>query len=153
STGWQQGCTTKTSAPRTFSKIWKRVSPSEKRPCSARPTGTPRKWQIACVRAEFAVPQNTLNLSSPKACPLVLRTVIGSGLSRRRAIPARVRTFAWRESPPRTRSLPGTLGRLGAPALGFGILQTPPNRYPPARLPSLLAEATVLGFRRDAGDG
>src|SRR5579862_4910535 len=33
--------------------------------------------------------------------------------------------------------LPETTGRIGAPALGFGIFQTPPNRYPPARLPQL----------------
>src|SRR5207245_5622122 len=34
--------------------------------------------------------------------------------------------------------LSGTPGRPGAPALGFGICRTPPNRYPPARLPPLL---------------
>jgi hypothetical protein len=31
--------------------------------------------------------------------------------------------------------------QLGAPSLGFGIFQTPPNRYPPARPLQLLAEA------------
>ena len=32
--------------------------------------------------------------------------------------------------------------QLGAPSLGFGIFQTPPNRYPPARPLQLLAEAS-----------
>src|SRR5580704_12699279 len=36
---------------------------------------------------------------------------------------------------------PETQQRLGAPALGSGKLQTPPNRYPPARLLQLLVEA------------
>jgi hypothetical protein len=31
--------------------------------------------------------------------------------------------------------------QLGAPSLGSGIFQTPPNRYPPARPLQLLAEA------------
>ncbi len=43
------------------------------------------------------------------------------------------------------------LGRLGAPALGFGKFRTPPNRYPPARLPLLLAEATPAEYD-SAGD-
>src|SRR6266852_8166675 len=38
--------------------------------------------------------------------------------------------------------LSGTPVQLGAPALGYGRLRTPPNRYPPARLPALLAGAT-----------
>jgi hypothetical protein len=34
-----------------------------------------------------------------------------------------------------------TQQRLGAPSLGSGKLQTPPNRYPPARLLELLVGA------------
>src|SRR5580704_9245770 len=36
---------------------------------------------------------------------------------------------------------PETKQRLGAPSLGSGKLQTPPNRYPPTRLMQLLFEA------------
>ncbi len=36
---------------------------------------------------------------------------------------------------------PETQQRLGAPSLGSGKLQTPPNRYPPTRLLQLLFEA------------
>src|SRR5271154_845473 len=47
-----------------------------------------------------------------------------------------------------------TQQRLGAPTLGSGKLQTPPNRYPPAWPLSLLLEATpssVLPVEGDAG--
>src|SRR5215831_6003274 len=48
-----------------------------------------------------------------------------------------------RETPSRKRKSDRaeTQQRLGAPLLGSGKLQTPPNRYPPARLLSLRFEA------------
>src|SRR5260370_41585643 len=59
----------------------------------------------------------------------------------RRANSVRDGTSPWRESHRQTSGLSGTPGQLGAPALGYGRHQTPPNHYPPARLPQLLAEA------------
>src|ERR1700733_8174504 len=43
--------------------------------------------------------------------------------------------------------------RLGAHALGFGIIRTPPTRYPPARHLSLLARAVSFEFLEAADDG
>src|SRR5271169_951150 len=51
------------------------------------------------------------------------------------------RTCHARESRKQRSDRPETQQRLGAPALGSGKLQTPPNRYPPARLLQLLFEA------------
>src|SRR5215467_3637189 len=48
------------------------------------------------------------------------------------------RTCRARESRRRRSDRAETQQRLGAPSLGSGKLQTPPNRYPPARLLSLL---------------
>src|SRR5205807_5506114 len=47
--------------------------------------------------------------------------------------------------------LPETNERIGAPALGLGIFQTPPNRYPPARLPQLLPGAIPGEYERGEG--
>src|SRR4029077_3066616 len=60
-------------------------------------------------------------------------------LSRTRANLRPGDSLPWIEFQRRIQNLPGTLGRLGAPALGFGRLQTPPTRYPPARHLRLLA--------------
>src|SRR5712691_2311648 len=43
-----------------------------------------------------------------------------------------------------------TRQRLGAPSLGSGKLQTPPNRYPPAKLLLLLFEAISACFDQAA---
>ena len=51
----------------------------------------------------------------------------------RRTSPMRGHIFPWIGFRRRKPNLPGTHERLGAPALGFGILRTPPTRYPPAR--------------------
>src|SRR5208282_4403817 len=67
STGWQVGCITNTSAPRTFSCICTYASPSLKRVTRAWPRVRPRKWQTSSQSASLAVPQNTLNLSSTRA--------------------------------------------------------------------------------------
>src|SRR5260370_34376112 len=47
---------------------------------------------------------------------------------------------------------PETRQRLGAPSLGSGKLQTPPNRYPPARLLQLRVEAKPSWFALIEGD-
>ena len=44
-TGGQVGWTTKTSAPRTFSLIWTKTSPSENRVTSALPERDPEAWR------------------------------------------------------------------------------------------------------------
>src|SRR5678815_1000986 len=55
-TGGQVGCTTKTSAPRTFSLNCTKISPSEKRETSPSPSGTRRYWAISSASARFAFP-------------------------------------------------------------------------------------------------
>ena len=60
-TGPQVGWNTKTSAPRTLSWIWKRVSPSLKRDRWARPRGKPSERQMASPRAGWALPVKILN--------------------------------------------------------------------------------------------
>src|SRR6266481_366208 len=52
------------------------------------------------------------------------------------------RTCRARQSRKRRSDRAETQQRLGAPSLGSGKLQTPPNRYPPARLLQLLFGAT-----------
>ena len=52
------------------------------------------------------------------------------------------RTSRARQSRKRRSDRAETQQRLGAPSLGSGKLQTPPNRYPPARLLQLLFGAT-----------
>src|SRR6266849_5928348 len=64
------------------------------------------------------------------------------------------RTSRARESRKRRSDRAETQQRLGAPSLGSGKLQTPPNRYPPARLLSLLfgaGPALWLLIEGDAG--
>src|SRR5579862_3736679 len=51
---------------------------------------------------------------------------------------------------PWSRQKPGlseTPEQLGAPSLGSGIFQTPPNRYPPARPLQLLVEAIPVSWQ------
>src|SRR5271157_1775612 len=67
STGWQVGCITNTSAPRTFSWICTYASPSLKRVTRACPRVRPRKLHTSSQSASLAVPQKTLNLSSTRA--------------------------------------------------------------------------------------
>src|ERR1700690_3961834 len=67
STGWQVGCITNTSAPRTFSWICTYASRSLKRVTRAWPRVSPRKWQTSSQSGSLAVPQKTLNRSSTRA--------------------------------------------------------------------------------------
>src|SRR5438105_6925582 len=69
----------------------------------------------------------TLKVDSPAHTP---------GFTRRCA--SYERTCRARESRKRRSGRAETQQRLGAPSLGSGKFQTPPNRYPPARLLSLL---------------
>src|SRR5919109_1544805 len=94
----------------------------------------------------FAVPEKILNRSSFTA-PVVdgllfLETLKADSTSRTRALTERCasyeRTRRARESRKRRSDRAETQQRLGAPSLGSGKFQTPPNRYPPARLLSLL---------------
>ena len=65
STGWQVGCITNTSAPRTFSWICTYASPSLKRVTRAWPRVRPRKVQTSSQSASLAVPQKTLHRPRP----------------------------------------------------------------------------------------
>src|ERR1039458_10096807 len=76
STGWQGGCITNTSAPRTFSWICTYASPPSKGVTCACRRAKPRKWQTSSQSASLAVPQKTLNLSSTRA-----RCCLRSGFS------------------------------------------------------------------------
>src|SRR5262245_21760740 len=60
-TGGQVGWITKTSAPRTFSLNWTKISPSEKRETSLSPSGTRRYWAISSARARFAFPEKSFS--------------------------------------------------------------------------------------------
>ena len=66
STGVKVVCTTKTTAPRTFSSIWGRISPSENSPTLAMPSSMPSTSQISSASSGFALPVNTLNRSGSK---------------------------------------------------------------------------------------
>ena len=59
--------------------------------------------------------------------------------------------FRWIGFQRRKPNLPGTPERLGAHALGFGILQTPPTRYPPARRSRLLRLSNPNRISRSRG--
>src|SRR5581483_7985480 len=60
-TGGQVGCTTKTSAPRTFSSIWTKTSPSENRATSACPRASPRMPAISSASWRFALPEKSFS--------------------------------------------------------------------------------------------
>ncbi len=60
-TGGQVGCTTKTSAPRTFSFTCTKTSPSENRETSASEMGSRRYWAISSASARFALPENSFS--------------------------------------------------------------------------------------------
>lgn len=60
STGEQVGCTTKQSAPRTFSRIWQLISPSENFRSFSSPSGIPNSRHTASVRGRLALPVKTL---------------------------------------------------------------------------------------------
>src|SRR2546426_3623586 len=86
SAGGQVGWITKTSVPRTFSRIWQYASPSANRRHSVLPTGMPSTRQISCARAGWALPEKTLICSIPFALipwrpPLrrLGRSVVGAG--------------------------------------------------------------------------
>src|ERR1043165_9300082 len=62
--GAQVGCTMNTSLPRTFSITSTITSPSENRPITALPSGTPRFFATDCARSGFEFPVNTITLSN-----------------------------------------------------------------------------------------
>ena len=64
STGVQVGWTTKTSAPRTFSRIWRWISLSEKRLTAASAIPVPSSAAIARARVGLALPVKTFSLSN-----------------------------------------------------------------------------------------
>jgi hypothetical protein len=51
----------KTSAPRTFSLICTKISPSEKRETSQAVKGSPKNWAIFSANGRFAVPVNSFS--------------------------------------------------------------------------------------------
>src|SRR6266403_2058150 len=144
------------------------ISPSLKRPSSALPSGTSKCLQMLSANTGFAVPEKILNRSSFTTLALRVTTqqphqlacqrtgkIIESKMTRRDAeaesttrgqISLRCasdeRTCRARWSRKRRSDRAETQQRLGAPSLGSGKLQTPPNRYPPARLLQLLFGAT-----------
>ena len=59
STGVQVGWITKTSAPRTFSLIWRYISPSENCLTMARPAWIPSVSQISVASGGLAFPEKT----------------------------------------------------------------------------------------------
>ena len=69
--GWQVDCNTNTSRPRTFSRISRLISPSEKRPTSARPKGMPRLLVTSSANAVLALPVNTIMLLVVDTCILL----------------------------------------------------------------------------------
>ena len=75
STGVQVGCTAKTSAPRTFSRICRRISPSEKGSTSAAPSVQPSEAQILPANAGLALPVKIFICSN-----LILRTGLGAAM-------------------------------------------------------------------------
>src|SRR5437867_554271 len=60
-TGVQHDCNTKTSAPRTFSSILTRISPSLNSETRASPRPTPKYRQISFASAGLALPENSLS--------------------------------------------------------------------------------------------
>src|ERR1700722_19415075 len=69
------GCTTKTSAPRTFSRICKRISPSENGSTSAEPNGRPSEAQIFAAKDGVAFPVKIFSCSN-----LIVRTGLGAAM-------------------------------------------------------------------------
>src|SRR5439155_12885195 len=77
-TGVEVGCTTKTSAPRTFSPICTRTSPSGNRPTLAWPTSILSCSQISLAKAGWALPQKILSgFRFPMLTP---KTAVTSGV-------------------------------------------------------------------------
>src|ERR1700726_3742737 len=112
---------------------------------------------MLCASGRFAVPEKILKRSSCNDCSrtVKIRRFLRQKLKWVNVETLRfrgLRTFRARFGPcedtcraklfrKRRFVRPETRQRLGAPTLGSGKLQTPPNRYPPARLLQLRAEA------------
>ncbi len=103
------------------------------------PDSASRRRKIGRARRGRAAHRDSAQIASAKrgirSAAEHLEFVFGQSyfLRRPHANPSRGHTFPWKGFRRRKPNLPGTPERLGAPALGFGILRTPPTRYPPAR--------------------
>src|ERR1700733_8545227 len=122
---------------------------------------------MRCASCGYALPAKILNFSSIKSVPPSYEfagrnRMLREGLFLRRAL--KLRPVRSPQNPTKLGhkpcakaycrgrpGLPETTGRIGAPALGFGIFQTPPNRYPPAPLPQLLPGAEPGEFETSGG--
>src|ERR1700756_3057159 len=136
--------------PATFSKMRKIIPPMVKRSSLAWPSGTSKCLQMLCASGRFAVPEKILKRSSCNDCSRTVKIKTFSQAKNKMSDVETLRfrgtrTFRARFGPcedtcraklfrKRRFVRPETRQRLGAPTLGPGKPQTPPNRAPPARL-------------------